>query len=82
MNDNKDTVCEKLTERCAERFNQMFKKIDRLDAAIRGNGHPGILLRLDRLEQSARVQSRIIWIMAGALITGITAAIMKFAMGI
>jgi len=56
---------------CHKRFDLLFEKLDKLDAAIRGNGKPGILLRLDRLEQDAKRQSKLIWLIVGA---GITAA--------
>lgn len=54
---------------CHKRFDLLFEKIDKLDAAIRGNGKPGILLRLDRLEQDAKRQSKLIWLIVGAGIT-------------
>lgn len=43
----------------------IYKKLDRLDEAIRGNGKPGIQVRLDRLEQSGKRQSRLIWLLLG-----------------
>lgn len=55
---------------CREEFEEIHRKLDRLDEAIRGNGRPGITLRLDRLEQSARRHARLIWLLAGAGITG------------
>lgn len=54
------------------------RKLDRLDEAIRGtpgNGSkPSILVRLDRLEQDARRQSRLIWLIVGAATTAIVSA--------
>ena len=54
---------------CHKRFDLLFEKLDKLDASIRGNGKPGILLRLDRLEQDAKRQSKLIWLIVGAGIT-------------
>ena len=56
-------------EHCKTSFEVLFAKIDKLDEAIRGNGKPGILIRLDRLEQSAKTQSKLIWLIIGAVIT-------------
>ena len=46
---------------------------DQIDEAIRGtpgNGtRPGILVRLDRLEQDAKRQSKLIWLIIGAVVT-------------
>lgn len=56
-------------------FEAIHEKLDRLDVAIRGNGKPGILIRLDRLEQDAKRQSRLIWLIVGAVITAVTSGI-------
>jgi len=51
---------------CKGEFGQLHAKLDRLDEAIRGNGKPGIRLRLDRLESSERTRSRVLWLLIGA----------------
>lgn len=56
-------------EHCKTSFEVLFNKIDKLDESIRGNGKPGILIRLDRLEQDAKRQSKLIWLIIGAVIT-------------
>jgi hypothetical protein len=56
-------------EHCKTSFEVLFAKIDKLDEAIRGNGKPGIIIRLDRLEQDAKRQSKLIWLIIGAAIT-------------
>jgi hypothetical protein len=58
---------------CQREFTELHRKLDRLDDAIRGtpgNGTPGIRIRLDRLEQNAGRQSKLIWLIVGALATG------------
>jgi len=57
---------------CKGEFAAIHAKLDRLDEAIRGNGRPGIQVRLDRLEAAERSRSRLIWIITGAIwiITG------------
>jgi len=57
------------------------RKLDRLDEAVRGNGKPGILIRLDRLEQDAKRQSKLIWLIVGALLTGLSSALVLWIGG-
>ena len=54
---------------CKGEFAELHAKLDRLDEAIRGNGKPGIQLRLDRLEASERNRSRLTWLVAGASVS-------------
>jgi len=60
-------------EHCQKQLESLHEKLDRLDEAIRGtpgNGtRPGILVRLDRLEQDAKRQSKLIWLIIGAVVT-------------
>lgn len=60
-------------EHCQSQFESLHRKLDRLDEAIRGtpgNGNrPGMLVRLDRLEQNAKRQSKLIWLIIGAVVT-------------
>jgi hypothetical protein len=60
---------------CQQQFDILFEKLDRIDVAIRGNGKPGIIVRLDRLEQSAKSQAKLIWLLVGAVAAGLTTAI-------
>jgi len=62
-------------------FEVIHEKLDRLDEAIRGNGKPGILIRLDRLEQDAKRQARLIWLLLGALFTGLASALVVWITG-
>jgi hypothetical protein len=62
-------------------FEVLHEKLDRLDEAIRGNGKPGILLRLDRLEQDAKRQGKLIGLIMGALATGLTTALAMWIAG-
>ncbi|MCC5830145.1 MAG: hypothetical protein JJU36_11920 [Phycisphaeraceae bacterium] len=63
-------------------FESIQRKLDRLDEAIRGtaaNGSkPGILVRLDRLEQDAKRQSKLIWLIVGSLITALGSALVAW----
>ena len=60
---------------CQQQFDILFEKLDRIDVAIRGNGKPGIIVRLDRLEQSAKSQAKLIWLLIGTVAAGLTTAI-------
>jgi hypothetical protein len=54
-----------------QQFDELHNKLDRLDHAIRGNGEPGINIRLDRLEQNAIRHARWMWLIAGAGVTSL-----------
>lgn len=54
---------------CKGEFASIHVKLDRMDEAIRGNGKPGIQLRLDRLEAAEAVRSKLLWIIAGSTVT-------------
>ncbi|QDU33045.1 hypothetical protein KS4_10860 [Poriferisphaera corsica] len=66
-------------ELCQKQLASIQSKLDRLDEAIRGapgNGsRPGILVRLDRLEQDAIRQSKLIWLIIGSVVTAVTSVI-------
>ncbi len=49
---------------CKGEFAAISAKLDRLDEAIRGNGRPGIQVRLDRLEAAEKSRNRLIWVKA------------------
>ncbi len=56
-------------------------KLDRLDEAIRGNGKPGLQLRLDRLEAAERSRAKLTWIIIGAVTTFAVTAIWQQVFG-
>jgi len=60
-----------------QELSEIHAKLDRLDEAIRGNGKPGINARLDRLEASERTRSRLLWIIAGAVVSLAVSALWK-----
>jgi hypothetical protein len=57
--------CQGQFEQCQRQFDAIHAKLDRLDEAIRGNGRPGISVRLDRLEQNAQRHGKLIWLILG-----------------
>jgi len=65
------TVCssEQYEDTCKGQFGELHVKLDRMDVAIRGNGKPGLNTRLDRLEQDAKRQARLIWLVVGSAVT-------------
>jgi hypothetical protein len=75
------TNCSNEMEHCQKNFESIHEKLDRLDTAIRGNGKPGILIRLDRLEQDAKRQAKLIWLLLGALFTGLTTSLAMWIAG-
>ena len=62
-------------------FEVLHEKFDRLDEAIRGNGKPGILIRLDRLEQDAKRQGKLVWLMLGAIAASLATALTTWIIG-
>jgi len=54
---------------CKSEFQELHVKLDKLDEAIRGNGKPGIQLRLDRLEAAERTRGKLIWLIAGSAVS-------------
>jgi len=56
-------------------------KLDRLDEAIRGNGKPGIMIRLDRLEQDAKRQAKLVWLIVGATVVAAISSIFQWIAG-
>jgi hypothetical protein len=66
---------------CKGEFAELHAKLDKLDEAIRGNGKPGIQLRLDRLESAEATRSRLLWIIAGSTVTLALGALWKLIFG-
>jgi len=54
---------------CRHELKELSRRIEQLDNAIRGNGKPGIYLRLDRLEQVEAGRKRLTWIVVGAFVS-------------
>ena len=68
-------------EACQKQFDAIHGKLDRLDEAVRGNGRPGITVRLDRLEQDAKRQGKLVWLILGAVATGLTSGAVMWIAG-
>jgi hypothetical protein len=66
---------------CKGEFASIHVKLDRMDEAIRGNGKPGIQLRLDRLEAAEAIRSKLLWIIAGSTVTLALGAVWKIIFG-
>jgi hypothetical protein len=74
--------CDSHDERIRQHeITELHSKLDKLDEAIRGNGKPGIQLRLDRLESAEAVRSKLLWIIAGSTVTLATGGIWKLIFG-
>ena len=66
---------------CKDELASIHAKLDRLDEAIRGNGRPGITVRLDRLEQDAKRQARLLWLIVGSAITAFASVLVAWVTG-
>jgi lysozyme family protein len=63
------TCKEQYEDVCKDEFAGLHDKLDTLDVAIRGNGKPGIQVRLDRLEQEKLSRSKVTWFIVGCIAT-------------
>ena len=75
------TISGEFRAACEREFAEIRVKLYRLDEAIRGNGKPGISLRLDRLEQDARRYSRLVWLIVGSAVTAFASVLVAWATG-
>lgn len=73
------TITSDFRTACEREFAEIRVKLDRLDEAIRGNGKPGIAMRLDRLEQDAKRQSRLVWLIVGSAVTAFASVLTAWA---
>ena len=74
------TDCDQFNQ-CEKHFEAIHRKLDQLDESVRGNGKPGILIRLDRLEAAERSRSRLIWLILGCAVTLAVNAVWKHFVG-
>jgi hypothetical protein len=51
---------------CKGAFEHIAKKLDRIDTWLRGNGDPGLMTRMDRIEQVHRKSVKAFWTLFGA----------------
>ncbi len=54
---------------CKDEFAQIHAKLEAIDVALRGNGKPGIQVRLDRLEQDRVRRYKVTWFIIGCITT-------------
>ncbi len=70
---------------CKTEFADLKTAINKLDNSIRGNGKPGLLVRIDRLEQAEEVRSKLLWLIAASVVTStvslIASLILMFVKG-
>jgi len=78
---NEMTISNDFRAACEREFEEIRVKLDRLDEAIRGNGKPGITLRLDRLEQDAKRLSRLVWMVVGSAVTAFASVLVAWITG-
>jgi len=45
------------------------KTLGKLDAAVNGNGRPGVLVRVDRVERITGGLTRAVWLLAAAVVS-------------
>ena len=78
---SESTISNDFRVACEREFEEIHRKLDRLDEAIRGNGRPGITVRLDRLEQDAKRQAKLIWLIVGSAVTAFASVLVAWITG-
>jgi len=69
------------SEHCRREFSAIHNKLDRLDESLRGNGKPGVLRRLDRLESVDATRSKMTWLIVGSVVVLAVGALWKLFFG-
>lgn len=69
--------CGIIEKPCEQEFREINRKLDNLDAALRGNGQPGIKHRVDRLEEAHASARRLLWCLIGAVVPLLVSAAWK-----
>lgn len=56
-------------ERFEVEFGRVCGKLDKLDSLLRGNGGPGVLVRIEKLELRDRIRSKVLWLVSSLVLT-------------
>ena len=73
--------CIETLARLQEARSDDSQKLDRILRHLEGNGREGLIVRVDRLEQTERRRSKAVWIAAGSVIATAAAAMWKLLAG-
>lgn len=71
---NFNTIAEQQTRIIAQqaisatKISSMEDKVDAMHACLIGNGKPGLIIRLDRVEQRHKVVSKLVWAVVVAVV--------------
>ncbi len=55
----------------ASQINSIEKGVGDIKTCLLGNGKPGLVVRMDRVEQKEVIRSRVFWILFGLISTGL-----------
>jgi len=50
--------------------------LDKLDHHMHGNGKPGLITRVDRLEQSHKLKNAILWLLGSTVVGGVSSYVL------
>jgi hypothetical protein len=67
--------CDRYEDTCKGAFKRLFAQLDGIDESLRGNGKPGLNLRVDRLEHAVQAYSRMRWLAISATASGVVSLI-------
>jgi hypothetical protein len=73
MSGQNDLICDMHAEQAvqANQINSIEKGVDDIRTCLLGNGKPGLVVRMDRVEQREGIRSRIFWILFALISTGL-----------
>ncbi len=67
---------------CKGEFAEIKQTLAKIDESLRGNGKPGILVRVDRLEQARKRWDRWWFLVIGAVVPVLAAAAWRYLVGV
>lgn len=72
------------TERLESEFGRICRKLDRIDALLRGNGSEGggVLVRVEKLELRERIRSKLLWLVSSIVLSMVVLLVWKFFLGV
>ncbi len=56
-------------KRLEDEFSRVCMKLDKIDALLRGNGGPGVLVRVEKLELRERLQSKVVYLFSSIVVS-------------
>lgn len=69
-------------DRLEAEFARVCKKLDGIDSLLRGNGGPGVLVRVEKLELRERIRSKVVWLISSIMLSMVALLTWKLFLGV